>query len=65
MEIQAILKGTIEEMENLFEKHYVKHYKKVGARFEVSIRVVDDFNAENIKTIKEMHEALDKSLKDL
>ncbi|MFW2235464.1 hypothetical protein ACN4FE_05495 [Aliarcobacter butzleri] len=60
MEFKRKLTGTDEEMEELFDKFNVRFYKKVNNKFEVILRVSENFKIPKIKTltIKEMKESL-------
>ncbi|MDN5112966.1 hypothetical protein PJV97_11505 [Aliarcobacter butzleri] len=60
MEFKRKLTGTNEEMEELFDKFNVRFYKKVNNKFEVILRVSENFKIPKIKTltIKEMKESL-------
>ncbi|RBQ32299.1 hypothetical protein CRU92_00885 [Arcobacter sp. FW59] len=60
MEFKRKLTGTDEEMEELFEKFNVRFYEKINNKFEVILRVSENFKIPKIKTltIKEMKESL-------
>jgi len=58
MEITRTLSGTQQEMSDLFLKCNVRNYKEVNGRFEVTIRVSEDFNPDGIKTVKNMKKAI-------
>lgn len=60
MEFKRKLTGTDEEMEELFDKFNIRFYEKVNNKFEVILRVSENFKIPKIKTltIKEMKESL-------